>query len=101
MQGLTQMLDVGGQINVHITYDLTLCQLHTSAEGCTHAANIDTFEAYFGITSTEFLCDLRCFILRSIVYNNNLIIFISDLLQIFHCSGNTALQPLSLIQYRK
>ena len=97
MDCLSQMFDIGRQVNVHISHHVTVAQFHTSAESRTDTADIDSLISYFFIFLTEHLRDLRGLVLGTVIHNNDLIIFKCDLAQILHRPCHTAFQPQTLI----
>ena len=91
VNSLSQMPDIGGKVDVHIAYPIAVAYFHTSAECGAHTADIDPLIFYFIIFFTQIFCDLRCLILGTVIHDNDLIVFKSNALQIFHRAGHTAL----------
>ena len=91
MNRLSQMLNIGRKVDVHIAYHIAMAYFHASAERRTHTADIDPLISYFIIFFTQLFCDLRCFILGTVIHDNDLIVLKSNALQIFHRAGHTAL----------
>ena len=91
MNRLSQMLNIGGKVDVHIAYHIAVAYFHTSAERRTHTADIDPLRSYFIIFFTQLFCDLRCLILGTVIHDNDLIVFKGNTPQIFHRAGHTAL----------
>ena len=74
MDSLSQMLDIGGQVDIHIAYHIATADLHTSAECCAHTTDVDSFVSYLVIFFTEHFCDLRSLILRAVIHYDDLIV---------------------------